>query len=100
MVLIAEYVCKGGTFGENVVLIVELLHKGAGGMERNARDAGKKSNGVPATAKSIGVNPKTFRLAWEQTYMLSGAAASSSTAASVLARFVRELGGEFARFTA
>ena len=60
MVLVAEYVLKGGTFGENVVLIVECLHMGAGGMEVNARDAGKTSTGVPATATALGVARHDF----------------------------------------
>ena len=60
MVLVAEYVLKGGTFGENVVLIVECLHMGAGGMESNARDAGKTSTGVPATATALGVARHDF----------------------------------------
>jgi len=95
MVYVAEWMVLGGTFSEYVVIVVELLAKG-GRMKDGNRDANKKFVGVERAAQSLAppANPKSWRLAFEHCFMCAGAAATRSTAASVLARVLRELGVE------
>eukprot|EP00239_Pterosperma_sp_CCMP1384_P006154 CAMPEP_0197848336 /NCGR_PEP_ID=MMETSP1438-20131217/8349_1 /TAXON_ID=1461541 /ORGANISM="Pterosperma sp., Strain CCMP1384" /LENGTH=91 /DNA_ID=CAMNT_0043460519 /DNA_START=173 /DNA_END=445 /DNA_ORIENTATION=+ len=77
MVFVQEYVVQLGSFGSQIAVSVELLHRGCGGMEPNARDAGKKFAGLGLIAKGLGVNAARWKCKFKDTVTIAGCEGSA-----------------------
>ncbi|CAD7963565.1 unnamed protein product [Amoebophrya sp. A120] len=73
MVYVEEYILEFGLLGPHVIVYAELLHAGAGGMERNSRDAGKKLKGISEIAAVLQINPARWKPAAEKRVITLGA---------------------------
>ena len=61
MVYVREYNLELGAFDTLIVLFVEHIHSGAGGMMRRERDIGKTFTGLKRVAKQLKLNSRRFK---------------------------------------